>query len=428
MELTQEEGYFTFLDTRDVVVCYDSQKFKVGRRYKSLVVTILGALALIVFHYTKNNEANFRQNTVYRVKQCTNILEILRSGKWREKQGLTDKDKQTRYRMDLSLREFRGIPVLTRTDLQCGTGFPVSAPKFGQSLPAECDRAGIKPCCNENIGLCGSGPENCKCSKCTDFQTVISAELFDWVPLNKTCEIKTHESRDACEIVSSRLTNLIIVGDSLMRHFSNALLLLFTGDFTSGAQARASAATTDCSGERQFVDSGRSMCHEKLARTREDTNKEFCKDLPYFGYKFNESYSINHAGKVMELVRDNLGRRSLIVIGIGLHDGLSAQRTINNFLEPILQLVEDADWPKILWVTTHAQGFVKPLEFRRKQGNHRVLAFNEKIHRYLTKRNIPVFDVYPMTSGVYSYDGTHYGIGVNLLKARMLVNYIEDTF
>ncbi|XP_028519752.1 uncharacterized protein LOC110254884 [Exaiptasia diaphana] len=78
--------------------------------------------------------------------------------------------------------------------------------------------------------------------------------------------------------------------------------------------------------------------------------------------------------------------------------------------------------------TTHAQGFLKPPSFRKMgQNNDKISQYNRVMRDKLKQKGVEVFDVFPMTKGVHSYDGTHYGYGMNMIKAQYLLNYIHQT-
>ena len=43
-----------------------------------------------------------------------------------------------------------------------------------------------------------------------------------------------------------------------------------------------------------------------------------------------------------------------------------------------------------------------------------------------TKMRLPYFDTFAIKAGATSFDGMHYGLGVNMLKAQLLLNYIRE--
>ena len=47
------------------------------------------------------------------------------------------------------------------------------------------------------------------------------------------------------------------------------------------------------------------------------------------------------------------------------------------------------------------------------------------MRRMCGKHGLPFFDTVPITAGAASFDGLHYGMDVNLLKAQLLLNFLE---
>ena len=47
---------------------------------------------------------------------------------------------------------------------------------------------------------------------------------------------------------------------------------------------------------------------------------------------------------------------------------------------------------------------------------------------YLKGFDVETFDFREITKFVKSYDGTHYGSGVNIMKSQVILNYLRTTF
>ena len=121
-------------------------------------------------------------------------------------------------------------------------------------------------------------------------------------------------------------------------------------------------------------------------------------------------------------------KNSLVILGIGVHDAYDANYVIKYYLEPIVQMVraKGSGWPNLIWLGAHRNGFFKPLNYEARQGMHKILPYNKHMREYCREMGIPFFDTIELTSGVHSYDGTHYSKDVNLLKAQILLNYLEN--
>ena len=322
---------------------------------------------------------------------------------------------------------------LHRDDMRCGNMFAIDAFGFDPPIPALCDARSVAPCCNHVLGRCGSGQENCLCNKCTDFRNTVDAELNEFVA-SSGCEFKNFTSKQACQLLSERVSSVSLIGDSLVRHFHNALMIIFTDDKQTGCLIKDINATYRglCSGDMQFVDGGKATCHGKTAQKIYQLPKgKFCHGEHSFQYSFHEFYSLAHANLALNQVRTNLHKNnSIVAIGVGLHIGLDANKVFIDYLKPILQLKEQARsyWPMIVWLTTHAHGSLKPVPYQKSQGNREISRFNRNMRAILDQIGVAVFDTFNLTIGVHSYDGTHYGFGVNMMKAQLFINFIDETF
>lgn len=82
-------------------------------------------------------------------------------------------------------------------------------------------------------------------------------------------------------------------------------------------------------------------------------------------------------------------------------------------------------WPKLIWASPHAPGLLKSPTYDKQQTEH-VVRYNLRVNAIMRSRGIPVLDFFEMTKTVFSLDGTHYGLGVNEVKAQVFLNYILE--
>ena len=101
---------------------------------------------------------------------------------------------------------------------------------------------------------------------------------------------------------------------------------------------------------------------------------------------------------------------------------------LENYLKPLVQLVKTSTtgWPKLLWVHPLKLGSVVSKQFWSGVGNDDVEAFTQNIDQYLKEENIPAFNFQKLTTNVHSHDGTHYGVGLNLMKIQIWLNYLAS--
>ena len=56
-----------------------------------------------------------------------------------------------------------------------------------------------------------------------------------------------------------------------------------------------------------------------------------------------------------------------------------------------------------------------------------VQAYNNALRQMCGAIGLPFFDTFSATFRAASFDGLHYGMDANLLKAQLLVNFLEST-
>ena len=375
------------------------------------------------------------QGKYNRSNVCRNVLSEMRHAKWRTCYNLSQTEELEQSEVEVLIRKSRGLPVvLHRSDLRCGgKPFLLNAANVEFPLAAACDASSFMPCCHHKTGRCGLGSKYCSCQSCTDFRNEISAELYNWIPLSGCTFIK-FTSQEACDMMSNRISNLILVGDSLVRHLYNALMIIFTDDFHAGSLRvdLLENQTRSCKSFMQFVDGGRTSCHLKtLTSIPHGHESKFCRGDFRFEFSFKEYYSIKHALSVLAEIRRHLNSKNTVVaIGVGLHMNLNSESIQKQIMEPILEMKNRSAsiWPYILWISIHAHGSLKDAQYSSPSYNDRISAFNENMQNYLDARHIPVFDTFNLTRGVRSIDGTHFGFGINMMKGQLLLNFIHETF
>lgn len=369
--------------------------------------------------------------------RCHGALKTLINGNW-VRRNVSDEAVQNRRRLDIILRQRKGWPErLFHGDLRCGPLFPLPRKVRNPSRPyvldvqSQCDTESNNYCCQGNMGWCGHGDKFCDCPSCINYKSFISAELAQWQPLNG-CHVKNFTQSSACESMSRAISSVTFVGDSLVRHFFSAMVILLTNDPLYGALRFTTPTKMRdiCQGDSQFVDS---ICHVHTAMTWRDImdNPNFCDGWARFQMSYVKAYKVETAGLALLAIKKLLSKvGSVVLMGIGIHDNFNASAVIQFYLEPAVRLVSTSKngWPHLIWLSTHSMGPLKPINYHRDQGNPAILLFNNQLSEYCNLHNVTLFDTFNMTTGVHSFDGTHFGVGVNTMKVQILLNYLEETF
>ena len=366
------------------------------------------------------------------VELCKDISWLwlcLSNGSWSLRDGVTQDDLRRRREIDASILEYLDWPgILFRSDGRCGRSFKVP----GSSLPSLCDEYSDKPCCNEVTGLCGITAEHCECKTCRDFRRYVTAELAEWIPYSATCSIEEFSKASACEFLQKHVTNIVFVGDSLVRHFFAAFAILVTGDVMRGAQniklkPESLEQLENCEGEYQFIDRGKYNCHGTIAHSWEELNRsQVCDGKGTFRMSLVEAYSLPFVDQAVATAQNLLGKKgSIMVIGVGLHMSTNHREVIDKYLTPILNVTEKdkSGWPLLTWVTIPAaQNYLKSSVDEHERP---IKAFNSRMKTFCHQHNIQVLDMTDITDGIQSYDGRHFGFGGNMAKAQLLMNFLK---
>eukprot|EP00794_Sanderia_malayensis_P017695 gene17695-19463_t len=371
---------------------------------------------------------------------CKNILKALPQGEWKQRENVTYKDIVAYSKVVMKMRLQKGWPpLLYHGDMRCGAKYPLprlvhtnNTQRYHLDIPSQCDLQSEAPCCRDDIGWCGKGDEYCRCPMCTDYRTFVPAELATWKTSNG-CDIPKITTKEACNELSSRFSSATFLGDSLVRHLFTALMILLTDNVKSGGlRTDLNAKYTElCGGESQFVDSA---CHNKLAITWNDvaSHVDYCSHLKQNQrpvISFEQTHSVKQAELAIQRIKQRLREpQPLIVLGIGVHDSFNHTKIIDEFLSPIVQLkkVMRNNNAEFVWLSTHSAGPLKPTEFRESQGNAKIKLFNAAMKEFCSRNDIHIMDTFNLTTGIHSFDGTHYGFEINRLKVQLLLNGLRE--
>ncbi|KAK3735331.1 hypothetical protein RRG08_019746 [Elysia crispata] len=394
---------------------------------------------------------------------------------------------------------------------------------------------------SHSLARCVWAPEEeCRCPQCYDERQAVHAEFSQWVAADNRCGVKQFPAAQACSVL--RGASVEFVGDSFVRHMFAALVILLSGgeEFSALLKPVPSNIQHICRGMHQFT---ALQCREYLNETR-----SLCNNTVQVRYtQVFPSKDFLFVPPILKRVSGS--SKTLIVMGLGIHDDfqfdivrkdfllpvlnlhqymgrfspvsgqarpyLDLSRVLTNFTEanatldhlirmdryednsfpwsPMCNLVKanfldesflqvkersahnillnlDRDHgtplqqasaqlpegrnmkkeletskqpqvifqkfpdttynpqqssPNLLWVGIHAPGLLKAPKFSR-QTSQGVSYFNSNVRNLLKQWKVPFLDTFSFTDGAVSFDGTHYGWGVNMLKANMLIQYVQE--
>lgn len=208
------------------------------------------------------------------------------------------------------------------------------------------------------------------------------------------------------------------------------MFLLLSGNLYSGAMpAKATQAERElCYADHQIAIK---KCNLEIVahKIEELEPNSICGGNINFHIDLVENYKKYLQDADMHQIRSYLGRKdSYVVLAVGLHYRLDFDKVIEVYVKKVLDVIEyeGNGWPKVVWMGIHAVPdflLMNPLF-----DNPGISGFNTKMHKYLKSRNIDVIDTFDMSKDLFSYDGLHYGVGMNFLKVQILLNYLEEKY
>ncbi|XP_046578092.1 uncharacterized protein LOC124285859 [Haliotis rubra] len=196
------------------------------------------------------------------------------------------------------------------------------------------------------------------------------------------------------------------------------MVLIVTGNMKDGAvnDNVPKDVRNICSGMNMFTEK---VCRLHLKYTLHACNGSVRLELNYL-------YSADQGQQLKQRVV-NSNSKSLLLVGIGIHNNFNHKVVQTKYLLPTLTYKRDSkrSWPKVLWATSHAPGIMKSPKMLA-QSYESVQRYNVNMAPFLKTWEIPVFDTFNMTDGMTSFDGEHYGLGMNVAKANVLLSYLDE--
>ena len=167
------------------------------------------------------------------------------------------------------------------------------------------------------------------------------------------------------------------------------------------------------------------MFTEKVCRHQLPWDAKACNGTTKIRLRYEYSIGFTH-GIQRNILKLRNTSNSFVLFGIGMHNKFNETIIIDRLLRPLVQTMraERVTWPKIVWAGVHKLGMMRTRN--TTLGNDRVREFNRNIERFLARWGVPVFDTFNLTGDAMSFEGEHYGLGVNKMKVTILLHYLQQ--
>ncbi|XP_070184817.1 uncharacterized protein [Littorina saxatilis] len=347
--------------------------------------------------------------------QCTDVITNMLHGQW-EENNVTEKERLDMYNYYEEVLKTRGVQYgIQRPDRQCGN-------VYNDWYRALCHPGGPTPCCYDSVCV-NSSLHNCSCPRCFDLRDQIEADLATWRAQNEACQPRKMAVEEICTLLGN--ASVYFIGDSLVRHLYLAFAMLAKGTEDKVFHH------TNMEAELSSLCRGRLLFSNIKCRPVVHHSPVLCNGA--VRTKFME---LRNIGKTKQIVTEilSLGNlsRSLVVFGIGVDDKYNPSEIQHHIWTPLLLEMQSKNLtkPKIVWTTPHIIGPIKAVakDYRADydQDHPHVHNYTHEMVAFLKQRGIPVLSSYNITMGVMSHDGIHHGMGVNKLRAQVLLHHIEE--
>ncbi|KAH9508829.1 hypothetical protein Btru_050159 [Bulinus truncatus] len=343
-------------------------------------------------------------NVSFQKTLCTACdLDRMVSGHW-SLRSYRDKELEKVEVVIRRQRNYYKIPTgLERNDSKCGNLSYEDLDLFR----AVCNPNGDTPCCYNNKCV-NKTVAQCQCEDSYDFRRNIYAELADWTPNDPMCELLQFKTKeDVCDVV--RNATIFFVGESYLRQIYVSLLAVFEENDSSNVfEPKTSPAIIQkCDKRYRYTADCRQSISHSLIEC-DNSTRFHCVEL----------YEVSRVQTVIDTLKAISGKmNSWFIFGFGHFDNYDANLVLKKLLEPVLAEAAKSEWPKLIWHEPHAADILKTPKFSKQLNSFR-LNFSIEVKDFLKKHNIPLMSFFTMTKTVVSYDGSHYGKGVNDIKLQ----------
>jgi len=246
-----------------------------------------------------------------------------------------------------------------------------------------------------------------------------------FVPYN--CTFRWYSKDSACEI-SSRYSDIGLTGDSLSRHHTQGLFMIYTEDWKYGGIPLVSsnqALYDNCVCDGQF--SEHEICRDygqSMFNVNDPHSYGICYDSHNFAFRYNGEQP---AGPC----RDDLRPRIVLLQGAS-HMGSNLNRTINEFVIPRMTQINEftrdctgAGPVHVLWSGMNSQARALDPLYPHQSREH-ATAFNNVVDEYVESvYGVQSMNFENLTADAAVSDGFHYLSEVNILKAMYLLNVMD---
>ncbi|KAI2617150.1 hypothetical protein GGR54DRAFT_631478 [Hypoxylon sp. NC1633] len=266
--------------------------------------------------------------------------------------------------------------------------------------------------------------------------------------LPRGCDMRWFSTWEVCEILG-RYSQVILVGDSMLRHVMGALNILVREDLGYGGVTdwnfneeekhkcfcNNQFDVRDCSVQGIFSTAD-VLSHDPLSLMCPKMIPEWITDLR-IEQIVRHPVPEDERRRLEKAIDPNPSQRKAFILGHGLWNNLEVDQAVN-WLDVVLDTIDARTGARtrlrgrsprknlpVLLMTPNAAGDKKPDEWLVSQGNKALVRFEHEMAVHAAQRRADHLGTWNMSIQATLYDGVHMDMRGNLLKAMMVLNWLN---
>lgn len=379
------------------------------------------------------NEVGKRTDEVLQLPTCRDLPSLL-NGHWQPQPHLIKKYSSELEREGSLWRLDKGMPEVYYSNKinTCGYGQqPVSGQKYKGNMwcnPHDKSRS----CCLDHFcqpsDQCDANKQDISNvnffeNQPIDFSDFTWPELSEWKA--NSCQFIPRNSEQSCGVLKNNkagIRKIYFVGDSLTLNYYIGFVTHLLGDYKFGPLEPFRKNST-CSDGFQNLLYKREDC--RVIPESKYLENFGCENVEIKFIDIRNNSRIDQVQTAISLAKsDDSLKNSLFVINAGTHEKFRFELVVKKVLEPVIDLLPRKN---LLWISQVRPSFNVPLKYNRKQSAWlRMREFYQKIATWTDENKVNRLDLHAISANAFSPDGTHYSMGVQLMKAQVLLQYIEN--
>ncbi|KAK9487765.1 hypothetical protein V1527DRAFT_459499 [Lipomyces starkeyi] len=256
----------------------------------------------------------------------------------------------------------------------------------------------------------------------------------------RDCDMRWYTTEEACSILE-RFDRVAVIGDSMMRQMLGALYVLLRKDMGYGGVTGwnfndQEKADCFCNAQNNVKSCSVQTIYSSNDIMKWDPNSFAC-DASKVNIFISLQVRFPQEDEELERFATDLdgvptNKKVAFVFGQGLWNDLDVQAALN-YLDRSASAIKrklpdyEADtntYPR-LFVTPNAAGPRKQDAFILTQGNKPLMLFENSMYSVLPPKGFDVLGTWNMSIQSTSYDGVHCDLKANLIKAMMVLNWLD---